>query len=52
MPKDITMLEIRAKVADIGLTSFVRGNVLWEGDHVRLVLTPKDSKGLSKKVYS
>ena len=51
MPKDLT-LEIRAKLADLGLASFVRGNVLWEGDHVRLVLTPKDSKGLSKELVS
>ena len=49
MPKDLTMLEIRAKLADLGL---VRGNVFWEGDHVRLVLTPKDSKGLSKELVS
>ena len=49
MPKDLTTLEIRAKLADLG---FVRGNVLWEGDHVRLVLTPKDSKGLSKELVS
>ena len=34
MPKDLTTLEIRAKLADLGLASFVRGNVLWEGDHV------------------
>ena len=40
MPTDF---EIRAKLADLCLASFVRGNVLWEGDHVRLVLTPKDS---------
>ena len=26
--------------------------MLWEGDHVRLVLTPKDSKGLSKELVS
>ena len=32
MPKDLTMLEIRATLADLGLASFVRGNVLWEGD--------------------
>ena len=51
MPKDLTTLEIRAKLADLGLASFVRGNVLWEG-HVRLVLTPKDSKGLSKELVS
>ena len=58
MPKDLTTLEIRANLADlhvhvhVGLASFVRGNVLWEGDHVRLVLTPKDSKGLSKELVS
>ena len=52
MPKDLTTLEIRAKLADLGLASFVRGIVLWEGDHVRLVLTPKDSKGLSKELVS
>ena len=46
MPKDLTTLEIRAKLADLGLVTFVRGNVLWGGDRVRLVLTPKDSKGL------
>ena len=29
-------------------TSFVRGIMCWEGDHVRLVLTHKESKGLTK----
>ena len=29
----------------LGLVSFVRGKVFWEGEHVRLVLTPRDSKG-------
>ena len=52
MSKDLTTLEIRAKLAYLDLASFVRGNVLWEGDHVRLVLTPKDSKGLSKELVS
>ena len=46
--KELTTLEVRAKFADMaGLESFVRGNVLWEGDHIRLVLTKKDSKGVS-----
>ena len=49
MPKHPTTLEIRAKLADLGLA---RENVLWEGDHVRLVLTPKDSKGLSTELVS
>ena len=48
MPKDLPML-IRAKLADLGLNSFVRGNAFCEGEHVRLVLTPKDSKGLTKE---
>ena len=34
-------LEIRAKLVDRG---FARGSVAWEGDHVRLLLLPKDSK--------
>ena len=37
-------LSTRAKLADIGLASFARGSVAWEGDHVRLLLLPKDSK--------
>ena len=43
MPKSLSTLEIRAKLADIGLASFARGSVAWEGDHVRLLLLPKDS---------
>ena len=45
MPRSLSMLEIRAKLADIGLASFARGSVAWEGDHVRLLLLPKYSKG-------
>ena len=36
----------------LGLDSFVRGAVFWEGEHVRLVLTPDDSKRLTKKLVS
>ena len=52
MPKDLPTLEIRAKLADLDLDSFVRGNAFWEGEHVRLVLTPIDSKGLTKLLVS
>ena len=45
--KELTMLEASAKFADMSLESFLRGNVLWEGDHIRLALTKKDSKGVS-----
>ena len=47
--KDLTTLEVHAKFADMGLESFVRGNVLWEGEHIRLVLT-KDRKGVSSEL--
>ena len=52
VPKHFSTLEIRSKFADIGLSSLVRGKVVWEGDHIRLVLTVKDSKGISKHVVS
>ena len=31
MHRDITTLKVRAKLADLGLASFVRGKVAWEG---------------------
>ena len=52
MRKDLPMLEIRAKLADLGLDSFVRGDAFWEGEHVRLVFTSNDSKGLTKELVS
>lgn len=52
MPRDFSTLEIRAKLADLGLAGFTRGSVSWEGEHIRLVLTPKDSKGLTKDVVT
>ena len=52
MPKDLPTLEIRAKLADIGLDSFARGDAFLEGEHVRLVLTPDDSKRPTKELVS
>ena len=52
MPRELSTLEIRGKLADIGLVGFARGSIKWEGDHVRLVLKPSDSKGLSKEVVT
>ena len=46
--RNATTLEIRSKFVHIGLPSFVRGIVCWEGDRVSLALTHKDSKGLTK----
>ena len=52
MPRDVSTLEVRAKLADLGLASFVRGKVVWEGDHLRLVITATDSKGVTKEQVS
>ena len=52
MPKSLPTQQIRTKLADLGLVGFARGAVAWEGDHVRLILLPKDSKGLSKEVVA
>ena len=34
-----------------GLVGFARGSVVWEGDHIRLILAPRDSKGDSKSHF-
>jgi len=52
MPRDVSTLEVRAKLANFGLASFVRGKVVGEGDHLRLVLTASDSKGVTKEQVS
>ena len=52
VPKHLSTLEIRSKFADLGLSRFVSGKVAWEGDHVRLILNTKDSKGLTKNIVS
>ena len=44
------MVEVCSIFADLGLERFVRGKVFWEGDHVRLLLTSKDSNGISKEL--
>ena len=46
------MSSVRGKLADIGLVSVARGNVRWEGDHIRVVLKPKDSRGITKEVVT
>ena len=50
LSSNLSTIKIRAKFSDLGLASFVAGNVVWEGDHVRLVLLP--SKVLTKELVS
>ena len=49
MHRDISTLDVRAKLANLGLASFVRGKVAWEGDHVRLLLTATTSKHITEE---
>ena len=49
LPRSLSTLEIRAKLVEIGLA---RGSMHWEGDHVRLVVEPKYSRGLTKEVVT
>ena len=50
VPRDASTLEVRGKLADVGLVGFARGSVVWEGDHIRLILAPRDSKGLTNEI--
>ena len=50
MPKSLSTLEIKA--CGSRPSRFTRGVVGWEGNHVRLALLPKDSRGLSKEVIA
>ena len=43
------MLEVRAILADLGLASFVRGKVAWEGDHLKCLITATDNKHITKE---
>ena len=52
VPKHFSTLEVRSNFADLGLSRFVSGKVAWEGDHVRLILNAKDSKGFTKHVVN
>ena len=49
MPTDASTLEVRAKLADVGLVGFARG--VWCGRAI-IVLAPRDSKGLTNEVVS
>ena len=44
----VSTLEIRDKLADLGLDNFVRGDAFWEGEHVKLVLLQTIARGLQK----
>ena len=39
-------------MGDLGLGSLVKETVAWEGDPVRLILSPNDSRGVSVGVVT
>ena len=51
MPRSLSTLEIHAKLADIGEACVGRGNMRWEGDHVKIVVKPEDSIEVLLKRY-
>ena len=42
----------RRYMGDLGLGSLVKETVAWEGDPVRLILSPNDSRGVSVGVVT
>ena len=50
MPRNTSILEIRSKLVDVVLVGFARSSMAWEGDHIRLVLAPRYSNGLTNEV--
>ena len=52
MSRDVSILEMQSKLADAGLVGFARSSVVWEGDHIRLALASRKSKGPINEVYS
>ena len=45
-------LEVRTILADANFENLARGEMRWEGDHLRVVLTVNDSKAIDKSIVS
>ena len=50
MPKGLSTLEIRTKLADLGLVDFAGGAVAWEGYHVNWFCCRRIAKALARKL--
>ena len=50
--RDASTLEVRSKLSDVGLFGFATGSVVWEGDHIRLILAPRDTNDLTNEIVS
>ena len=52
MRKQYFILEVRTILADANFSNFARGEMRWEGDHLRVLLTVHDSKAIDKSIVS
>ena len=52
MRKHYSTLEVRTILADANFENLARGEMHWEGDHLRVVLTVNDSKAIDKSIVS
>ena len=50
MRKHYSTLEVRTILADANFENLARGEMRWEGDHLRIVLTVNDSKVIDKPI--
>ena len=52
MRKHYYTLEVRTILADANFENLACGEMRWEGDHLRVVLTVNDSKAIDKSIVS
>ena len=52
MRKHYSTLEVHTILADANFENLARGEMRWEGDHLRIVLTVNDSKAIDKSIVS
>ena len=52
MRKHYSTLEVRTILADANFENLARGEMRWEGDHLRIILTVNDSKAIDNPIVS
>ena len=52
MGKQYSTLEVRTILVDAEFETLAHGEMRWEGDHLRVVLTLNDSKAIDKSIVS
>ena len=52
MGKHYSTVEVCTILADADIENLARGEISWEGDHLRIVLTVNDSRAIDKSIVS